>query len=61
AGFRSVVGELSSSATQHLCINKFGHTVQAEIAYESFMYEGENPFSKIKEPPSIILAEGDLK
>ncbi len=60
AGFRNVVGELSSAATQHLCINRFGHKVCAEIEYTSFNYLGRRPFAAIKEPPSIILVEGDL-
>jgi len=38
AGFSYVVGELSSAATQHLCINRFNHKVCAEIEYSSFNY-----------------------
>lgn len=60
-GFTKVVGELSSAATQHVCINKFGHRVCAEIEYASFEYSGRRPFAKIKEPLSIQLVEGELK
>lgn len=60
AGFSLVVGELSSSATQHLCINRFGHKVCAEIEYASFQYMDETPFAKIKDPKSIVFVEGEL-
>ncbi len=61
AGYERVVGELSSAATQHLCINRFHHNVYAEIEYASFEFNGNKPFSAIKEPPSILLVEGELR
>lgn len=60
AGFEQVVGELSSAATQHVCVNGFGHRVRAEIAYASFEHRGRRPFAAIREPVSIQLVEGDL-
>lgn len=60
AGFGWVVGELSAAATQHLCVNGFGHKVCAEIEYESFEYGKQKPFASIKEPKSILLVEGQL-
>jgi len=60
AGFNRVVGELSSAATQHICINRFGHKVCAEIEYASFGYMNKTPFAAIKEPSSIVLVEGEL-
>lgn len=60
SGFKYVVGELSSAATQHLCTQRLGHKVCAEIAYASFDYQGQRPFATIKEPPSIMLVEGEL-
>lgn len=60
AGFRYVLGELSSAATQHLCINRFGHKVLAEIDYASFEFDNSRPFAEIKEPASIVLVEGEL-
>jgi len=60
AGFSHVVGELSSAATQHLCVNRFKHKIRAEIEYSSFKYRNQNPFLSIKNPSSIVLADGDL-
>jgi len=60
AGFSRVVGELSSAATQQLCVNRFKHKVCAEIEYSSFKYKGQYPFSAIKKPKSIVLVEGKL-
>ncbi|MEP1444346.1 MAG: hypothetical protein ABJK39_15165 [Hyphomicrobiales bacterium] len=59
-GFKSVLGELSSAITQHFVLNKMGHTKQAEVWFEQFNYNGSKPFQSIKEPRSIILAEGQL-
>ncbi len=60
AGFQRVVGELSSAATQQVCIKHFGHKVRAEIEYDSFRFEGQKPFAMIKQPKSIQLVEGEL-
>jgi len=60
AGFCFVVGELSSAATQHLCINQFKHKICAEINYSSYQFKGQYPFSTIKTPKSIVLVEGEL-
>lgn len=60
AGYKWAVGELSSAATQRVCVNKFGHKVCAEIEYSSFEYSGRRPFSTIQAPPSIQLVEADL-
>ena len=60
AGFNWVIGELSSAATQHLCLEHFGHTIKVEIDYASFDYKGTKPFVCIEEPSSIILVEGAL-
>lgn len=59
-GYTSVVGELSSVATQHLCVEKLGHRVICEIPYRSFEFDGQYPFASIKEPASIQLVEGAL-
>ena len=60
AGFRQILGELSSSSTQHVILGKLGHRKVAEIAFADFEHEGKFPFSSITEPQSIILAECDL-
>jgi len=60
SGYTRVVGELSSAATQHLCVNQFNHKVRAEIQYAAFTYQGRQPFALIKDPASIMLVEGSL-
>jgi len=55
-GYQSVIGELSSAATQHFVLKKLGHTKQAEVLFESFDNNGTKPFQSIQEPKSIILA-----
>ena len=57
-GFQSVIGELSSAATQHFVLKKLGHIKRAEVSFEHFEDNGTKPFQSIKEPKSIILAEG---
>ena len=59
-GFQSVIGELSSAATQHFVLNKLGHIKRAEVSFEHFDNNGTKPFQSIQEPKSIILAEGEL-
>lgn len=59
-GFKRVVGELSSAATQHVVLNRLGHRKIAEIAFADFEFAGERPFRSVSDPPSVILAEGDL-
>lgn len=59
-GYQSVIGELSSAATQHFVLKKLGHTKQAEVLFEHFDNNGTKPFQSIQEPKSIILAEGKL-
>ena len=58
--FEYVIGELSSAATQHLCVKKLGHSVKAEVAYADFDYEGAQPFKAIQNPLSIQLVEARL-
>ena len=59
-GFRRVLGELSSAATQHFVLNRLGHEKVAEVAFAGFEFEGTRPFSSIEDPESLILAEGML-
>ncbi|MEM6586872.1 MAG: hypothetical protein AAF641_00355 [Pseudomonadota bacterium] len=60
AGFRAIVGELSSAATQHVVLTKMGHRKVAETHFQGFEWNGTRPFQSITSPPSIILAEGRL-
>ena len=59
-GFTFVVGELSSSATQHVILNHFRHQVISEIRFTEFEVNGTFPFAGITTPPSIVLARGTL-
>ncbi len=60
AGFQLVIGELSSAATQYVCVNKMGQRICAEISYASFEYEGRRPFASISDPHGIQLVEAEL-
>ena len=60
AGFRYLVGELSSAATQHVCVNRMGHSVITEVEYATFEYDGQFPFAQINQPTSIQLVELEL-
>jgi hypothetical protein len=59
-GFQKVVGEPSGLTTQHVLVERFGHQVAAEIAYASFVFEGERVFQTISAPTSCLLTVGDL-
>ena len=59
-GFRYVIGELSSAATQHVVLKRLGHTKRADIPFASFEHKGDRPFQTIKTPPSFVLCEGKL-
>ncbi|MEM7075195.1 MAG: hypothetical protein AAF484_08920 [Pseudomonadota bacterium] len=60
-GFRFVLGELSSAATQHVVLGRMGHRAMAKVAFAEFEYQGARPFASIKTPESLILSEGDLR
>ena len=60
AGYQSIVGELSSAATQRVCVEKFGHRVMAEIDFKSYSEGPRQPFISIAEPPTIQLVVGEL-
>jgi len=60
-GFKWIVGELSSAATQYYCVEKLRHQVICEVNYHAFCYQGSYPFRSISEPDCIQLVEGVLK
>jgi len=60
-GFNYVVGELSSMATQRLCVDRFKHEIIAEIEYSTYEFMSRLPFSEIRTPQSILLVEGELE
>lgn len=59
-GFRYVVGELSSAATQWVCIEKLEQQVIARLVFADFEYAGTRPFEKLLDPPEIVVVEGAL-
>ena len=59
-GYKRVVGELSSAATQHVVLERLGHQKVAEVRFTGFEVDGGYPFSSITDPESIVLAEGVL-
>ena len=60
-GYRVAIGELSSAATQHVILTTMDHRKRAELFFNDFAHEGRYPFASITTPPSIILAEGDIR
>jgi len=60
AGFNRVLGELSSTATQHVVLNRLDHAKVAEVRFKEFRHNGAYPFADISEPKSIVLSEGNL-
>ena len=59
-GYSKVIGELSSAATQHLCINKLGHSIISEIELNTFLFKNQYPFKTIETPRTIQLVEGNI-
>lgn len=59
-GYDHVIGELSSATTQRHLVDRLGHVVRAEIAFETYVFEGRYPFKGITDPPTVQLVEGHL-
>lgn len=59
-GYTRLRGELSSAATQHVCLNHFGHRMLSEVHYASFECRNARPFATVHTPPSIQLVEGHV-
>ncbi len=59
-GFRRVVGELTSSATQHVVLGMPGQRQVAAIRFAEFCHDGAYPFAGITEPEAVVVAEGVL-
>ena len=53
-------GELTSTATQKVVLEKMGHRKSAEIAFAEFTLNGRLPFATITDPKTVILAEETL-
>ncbi len=56
-GFSGVIGELSSRASQVVCVQKLGHRLVGQVDYQSFQFDGGYPFSVIDNTYSIQLVE----
>ena len=59
-GYKYIIGELTSSATQKVVLEKMGHRKRAEIAFAEFNLNGRLPFAAITDPKTVILAEETL-
>ena len=59
-GYKYIIGELTSSATQKVVLEKMGHRKCAEIAFAEFTFQGTRPFASISDPKTVILAEETL-
>lgn len=54
-GYEYVIGSLSSTVTQHVCVDKLGHRVMSEIRFAELNDHELRPFSAITNPRSIQL------
>ncbi len=59
-GYKYIIGELTSSATQRVILEKMGHRQCAQINLTDFVYEDRRPFATIADPEMIVLAEETL-
>lgn len=55
AGFSFIIGELSSTATQHVLVEKADHEVVNEINIASFAHGDGQPFKDVKSPATVQL------
>lgn len=56
-GYKYVIGELTSSATQKVILEKMGHRKCAQINLSTFSDDNRRPFESIVDPETIVLAE----
>ena len=61
AGYTRIFGALSSAVSQHVCVEKLGQTVVAEIAYADYSHNNTTPFNAIQEPRTIQLVSASLR
>jgi GNAT superfamily N-acetyltransferase len=60
-GYRTILGELSSRATQHVVLGQLGHRAVAQVPFATFQHNGTRPFAAITDPKALIMSEGDLR
>ena len=56
-GYKYVIGELTSSATQKVVLEKMGHKKCAQVKLSKFSDGNRRPFETVVEPKIIMLAE----
>ncbi|ADE39552.1 ATP transporter ATP-binding protein [Candidatus Puniceispirillum marinum IMCC1322] len=56
-GYKYVIGELTSSATQKVILEKMGHRNCAEVNLSRFSDGNRRPFASVVDPEIIVLAE----
>ena len=59
-GYKYVIGELTSSATQRVILEKMGHRKCAQVNLTKFSYGDRRPFESVVDPEIIVLAEETL-
>ena len=56
-GYKYVIGELTSAASQKVVLEKMGHRNCAQINLSTFSDDNGRPFETIVDPETIVLAE----
>ena len=59
-GYKYVIGELASAASEKMVLEKVGHRNCAQINLSIFSDDSGRPFETIVDPETIVLAEGVL-
>jgi len=52
-----VIGEATSSVTQHILRDKLGFDEKFSIEYKSYTYNGKHVFKNVKNPSRCVLLE----
>ena len=60
AGYKYIIGELTTAATQHVVVAKLGHRTCATIVPSDFVHAGRRPFASVTDPQTILLTEETL-
>ena len=59
-GYKYIIGELTSTATQKVVLEKMGQRKSAKIAFAEFTLNGRLPFATITDQKTVILAKETL-
>ncbi len=59
-GYKYIIGELTSTATQKVVLEKMGQRKSAKIAFAKFTLNDRLPFATITDQKTVILAKETL-